>query len=68
MSLPKPHYIKDDSGKKVAVVFSMNQYEKILEELEELEDVRVYDQAKKEDDGTRIPLKEYIKKRKARNA
>ena len=38
----------------------------MLEELEELEDIRLYDEAKKEDDGKRVPLSDYLKKRKAR--
>ncbi len=40
---------------------------KSIEELEDLEDVRLYDEAKKEDDGERILLSDYLKKRKAKN-
>ena len=41
---------------------------KSIEELEDMEDIRLYDQAKKEDNGERILLSDYIKKRKAKNA
>jgi PHD/YefM family antitoxin component YafN of YafNO toxin-antitoxin module len=41
-----PQYITDDKGKKLSVVLSIKEYRKIMEELEELEDIRLYDQAK----------------------
>ena len=44
------------------------EYEKMLEEIEEFEDVRLYDEAKTEDDGSRVLLTDYLKKRKASNA
>ncbi|MCC6288547.1 MAG: hypothetical protein IT249_11750 [Chitinophagaceae bacterium] len=56
-----PQYITDDKGKKLSVVLSMKDYKKILEELEELEDIRLYDEAKKNDTGERIPMDEAFK-------
>lgn len=41
-----PRYLVDDKGEKVAVVLPVAVYEKILEELEELEDIRAFDEAK----------------------
>jgi len=41
-----PQYITDNKGKKLSVVLSIKEYQKIMEELEELEDIRLYDQAK----------------------
>ena len=41
-----PQYITDNKGKKVSVVLPIKEYQKIMEELEELEDIRLYDQAK----------------------
>jgi PHD/YefM family antitoxin component YafN of YafNO toxin-antitoxin module len=38
-------YVVNERGEKVAVVISIEEYEKILEELEDLEDVRAYDEA-----------------------
>ncbi|MBI3141439.1 MAG: hypothetical protein HYZ16_01280 [Bacteroidetes bacterium] len=43
-----PQFITDSFGKKLSVVLPMSVYEAILEELEELEDVRLYDEGKKD--------------------
>jgi len=40
-----PQFITDKKGKKVSVVLPMKEYKKILEELEELEDIRSFDEA-----------------------
>ena len=62
-----PHFITDTLGNKVSVVLSMDEYKTIMEELEELEDVKLYDEAKKEDTGDRILFSDYLKDRKAKN-
>jgi len=41
-----PQYIKDTAGKKL-VVLPAKQFNHIIEELEELEDIKRYDAAKK---------------------
>lgn len=41
-----PQFITDESGKKVSVVLSIHEYKSILEELEELEGIRLYDEIK----------------------
>ncbi len=61
-----PQYITDTAGKKL-VVLSFNEFENIMEELDELEDIHLYDDAKKEDDGKRILLSDYLKKREVKN-
>lgn len=63
----KTQFVTDNHGKKLAVILPIKDYEKMVEELEDLEDIRLYDEAKKEDDGKRIPFSEYLKKRKAKN-
>lgn len=63
-----PHYITDNTGKKISVVLPMKDFKAIMEELEELEDIKLYDEAKKEDTGERILFSEYLKNRKAKNA
>jgi PHD/YefM family antitoxin component YafN of YafNO toxin-antitoxin module len=63
-----PQFIKDANGKKSMVVLSAKEYEEIMEELDMIEDVRLYDEAKKEDDGTRISLADYVKSRKKKSA
>lgn len=65
MGALKQQYITDDRGNKLAVILPMKTYEKMLEEIEELEDIKLYDEAKKEDDGKRVLLTDYLKKRKA---
>lgn len=61
-----PQYITDNTGKKL-VVIPQDEFETIMEELEDLEDVCLYDEAKAEDDGERISLNDYTKERKARS-
>jgi hypothetical protein len=41
-------YLTDEHGERVSVVLPIDLYEKLLEELEEAEDVRLYDEAKAE--------------------
>lgn len=43
----KPQYLTDDKGKKVAVLLPMDQFKKMLEEIEELEDIKAFDKAMK---------------------
>lgn len=68
MLAEKTTYITDKKGKRISVILPIEEYERILTELEELEDIRLYDEAKKEDDGERILFSDYLKKRKADNA
>lgn len=58
-----PQIIKDKKGNKVAVILSIEDYEKLLEEREELSAVKAYDKAKARKE-TFIPLREAIKQRK----
>ena len=58
-----PQYITDTAGKKM-VVLSAKEFDSLIEELEDIEDVRLYDQAKKSDTGERISFSDYLKKRK----
>ena len=39
-------YIVDENGKRVSVILPIEEYERLLQELEELEDIRAYDEAK----------------------
>ena len=43
--MPTPQYIIDNKGKKLSVVLPIKDYVKMMEELEELEDIRLYDEA-----------------------
>ena len=55
-----PQYITDDSGKKISVVIPIKDFKAMLEDLEELEDIKLYDKAKKSE-GPSIPLNEAFK-------
>lgn len=55
-----PQFIKDTAGKGL-VVLPQNEFEILMEELEELDDIRLYDDAKSTDDGVRIPMDEVFK-------
>jgi hypothetical protein len=50
-----PQFITDDTGKKLSVVLPINDFKNIMEELEELEDIKLYEQAKA-DNGPSIPI------------
>jgi hypothetical protein len=55
-----PQYITDNTGKKLSVVLSIEEYNTILDELEELEDIRLYDEAKAADEPS-VPIDEAFK-------
>jgi PHD/YefM family antitoxin component YafN of YafNO toxin-antitoxin module len=63
-----PQYITDANGEKSLVILPAKEFDTLMEELEELEDIRLYDEAKKEDTGDRISFSDYVKNRKAKNA
>jgi hypothetical protein len=48
MSTVHPQYIVDESQHRTAVVVPVEEWERIVEELEELDDIRAYDAAKAE--------------------
>jgi len=57
----RTQFITDNNGNKLGVFLPMKEYNKMIEELEDLEDVRLYDEAKKNDTGERIPMDEAFK-------
>jgi hypothetical protein len=62
-----PQYIKDASGNESLVILPVTEFDCIMEELEDMEDVRFYDEAKKNDAGERILFSDYVKNRKNQN-
>ncbi len=46
MTVLKERYLVDEHGERVAIVLPLDEYNKLLEELEELDDLRAYDAAK----------------------
>ncbi|WP_289663434.1 hypothetical protein [Flavobacterium panacagri] len=57
----KTQFITDEEGNRTAVLLPIKQYNKLLEKLEDLEDVKLYDEAKRNDDGFRISIDEAFK-------
>jgi hypothetical protein len=57
-----PQFIKDTDGNKSLVILPVTEFDAIMEELEDAEDVRLYDEAKKNDTGERIPLEEAFRR------
>lgn len=45
-----PQYITDNTGKKISAVLPMKEFKTILEELEELEDIKLYDESKNDNE------------------
>jgi len=45
----RTQFVTDDHGNKLAVILPIKEYNKMVDELEELEDIKQYDAAKKGD-------------------
>lgn len=60
-----PQYITDDKRNKLSVIIPIKDYERLIEELEEREDIRLYDEAKEQNEDS-IPFEGYLKQREAR--
>jgi hypothetical protein len=41
-----PQYITDNTGKKISAVLPIKEFKTLIEELEELEDIKLYDEGK----------------------
>ena len=53
------HYLVDEEGNRKAVVVPISDWEQIVDALEELEDIRAYDDAKR-DSTEAIPFEQAI--------
>ena len=53
-------FIKNKKGQKVSVVLDIKEYEKLMEDLEELDAIRAYDAAKASDE-TPIPYEQVLR-------
>lgn len=54
-------FLTDEKGNRTAVVLPIKKYNKLIEKLEDLEDIRLYDEAKKDDDSYRVSIDEAFK-------
>ena len=55
-----PQFITDTAGEKL-VILPISEFNSIMEELEDAEDVRLYDEAKNGDTGERITMEDAFK-------
>lgn len=60
MTLVKENFVTDAKGNKIAVLLAIKDYNKILGELEELEEVKAYDKVMSRKQ-TFIPLNQALK-------
>jgi hypothetical protein len=51
----KTQFLTDEKGKKISIVIPIEEYRRILEDLEELEDIRLFDEVKAKNEKS-IPL------------
>lgn len=61
-----PHYVTDEHGQRVSVILPIQQWQQVLNELEELDDIRLYDKVKARNEPT-ISLADYKQKRQQAN-
>jgi hypothetical protein len=59
MTTSEHRFVVDENGRRIAVLLEMAEYERLLEELEELDAVRAYDAAKAAGDDF-IPLEQVL--------
>jgi hypothetical protein len=59
MGAVRQQFIEDSQGKRIAVLMPIDQYNKMMEQLEEIDDIRAYDAAKAEDDEV-IPFDQAV--------
>ena len=59
-ALSRERYITDSQGDRIAVVLDIEEYEALLNQLEELEALRAYDEAKASGDE-RIPFDQAVR-------
>jgi len=52
-----PQFITDDKGTKLSVILSIEEYERIMEELDELDDIKLFDAAIADEEKA-IPINE----------
>ncbi len=60
MGAVRQQFIEDNQGKRIAVLLPIDQYNKMLEQLEEINDIRAYDAAKAEEDEV-IPFDQAVR-------
>ena len=60
MTMLNQQFVVDEKGNRTGVILSIDQYRRILEDLEEFESIRAYDAAKASADAT-IPFSQAVR-------
>ena len=60
-----PEYVVDEKARKKAVLVSFDEWQQLMEAIEELDDIRAYDQAKQEPEDL-VPFEEAVRQIKAK--
>jgi PHD/YefM family antitoxin component YafN of YafNO toxin-antitoxin module len=55
-----PEYIVDENAEKKAVIIQFSEWNRILSEIEELDDIRAYDRAKADRNDKAVPFEEAV--------
>ena len=55
-----PQYLVDEGQNRTSVLLPLNEWELLMDELEELEDIRAYDLAKSEDQAA-LPFDQAVR-------
>ncbi len=61
-----PTYITDERGNRVSVIVPIQEWQQLLDDLDELDDIRQYDEVKTRNEPT-ISVADYRKKRQQAN-
>jgi hypothetical protein len=56
-----PQFVKDEDGHELGVFLTKSDFDKLLEELEEYEDIKAYDEAKSRTNEEFIPFEQALK-------
>lgn len=65
MGAVRQQFIEDNQGHKIAVLLPIDDYNNMLKQLEEMDDIKAYDAAKASDDEI-IPFDQAIKEIEAK--
>lgn len=55
----QPCFVTDEAGNRIAVIIDADRYEELVEALEELEEIRAFDEAKATDDEA-VPFQQAV--------
>ncbi|MBK8055243.1 MAG: hypothetical protein IPK35_18715 [Saprospiraceae bacterium] len=58
-----PQFLVDDLGNRTSVLLSLSDYEALLEEIEDAEDTKLFEESMQEPNEDSISLDEYMIKR-----